>query len=559
MQSLPPSTATLPAPLQETSKRRARLQTSLACLGMALAAVLPLLGFDGWPENHEGLSIFERAEGFRRAYAAGDFFPLWTPFCHLGHGSPWPFFYHRLFNTLSGGLGWMVGSAYRGVQLALMLVLFVGASGMAAAARRLGASARVQVLAAFLLCFSHYAFFDWLIRNATAEFSAMMLYPWLLWGCLRLHSEGRGGGWVGLVLAALFYAHTVMFLYAFLTLAVALGLMVARQGWRPTLIATGQAALVVLVLCAPYALLMVRLEKHFNTGALNIFSPEREFVSLARYFWDGEFRWGRQWKGITPELGPALLTGLAVLGGVALASRDGLRSRVTGLTFLSLTAAVYAVLQVPLSVPFYRVVPFAKLLQFPWRLVGFLTVVLVLVLCVLVEDAVRRGGWRRTLALGVAGLAVLAGARLGWRATHPRYESTPRTDIESHLAALDRPWSANEYLPRSVLTTGLAPRAPFLSQEHCDRLKVEPVRAFHEPIHFTRLTLTVSSTGGCTVHFNQFTTPFLAVEASGPARFVSSWAGTLDIQLPAGEHRVELRRRGFLELLAREFLPRKGT
>ncbi|WP_257462197.1 glycosyltransferase family protein [Archangium lipolyticum] len=559
MQSPPPSVATVPAPLPETSERRARLQISLACLGMAIAAVLPFFGFDGWPNNHEGLSIFERAEGFRRAYAAGDFFPLWTPFCHNGHGSPWPFFYHRLFNTLSGGLAWLVGSAYRGVQLALVLVLFVGASGMAAAARALGASARVQVLAAFLVCFSQYAFFDWLIRSATAELSAMMLYPWLLWACMRLHSEGRGGWVVGLVLAALFYAHTVMFLYAFLTLAVALGLMLAKQGWRPTLIATGQAALVVLVLCAPYALLILRLEKFFNTDALGIYTPEKEFAPLSRYLWDNEFHWGRQWKGITPEIGRALLAGLAVLGGVALASRDGLRSRGTGLTFLLLSAAIYAVLQVPLSLPFYQVVPFARLLQFPWRLVGYLTPLLVLVLCVLVEDAFQRGGWKRKLALGVVGLAIFTDVRLGWKATHPRYESTPRMELEGHLAMLDRPWSALEYFPRSMVATGMPPPAAFLSHENCDGLKVKPVRAFHEPVHFGRISLSVSSPGGCTVHFNQFTTPFLAVEASGPARFVTTRAGTLDIQLPAGEHQVELRRRGFLELLAREFLPRKGT
>jgi hypothetical protein len=364
---------------------------------------------------------------------------------------------------------------------------------------------------------------------------------------------------VGLALTSLFYAHTVMFLYAFLTVALALGFMLAKRGWRATLLATGQAALVVLVLCAPYAVLMLRLQEYFNTDALGVFSPEREFVPLTRYFWDNEFRWGRRWQGVTPELGRALLAGLVVLGGGALASRDGNRSRGTVLAFLSLTATVYAVLQLPLSGPFYRMVPMAYLLQFPWRLVGFLTPLLVFVLCVLVEDSLQRGGWKRRLALGVAGVAVLTGVRLGWKATHPLYGSTPRTEIERQLAGLDRPWSGNEYLPRTVLAAGLPPPAPFLFHENCAQLKVEPVQASHEPIHFGRITLSVSSPEGCTVHFNQFLTPFLAAEANGPVRFLLTRAGTLDIQLPAGEHRVELRRRGFLELLARELLRRSGT
>jgi hypothetical protein len=522
---------------------------------VAVAAVLPFSGSDGWPNTHEGLSLFERAEGFRRAFAAGDFFPLWTPFCHNGHGSPWPFFYHRLFSTVSGGLAWGLGSTYRGVQLALVALLFVGALGAAASARRLGASRAVQVLAAFLLCFSPYAFFDWLVRGAGAEFSAMMLYPWLLWACLRLRAEGRGGAAAGLVLALLFYAHTVMFLYALPTFALALGFMLARHGWRPTLVAAGQAALAVLVPCAPYAVLMVRLGRYFNTGALGIFSPEREYVPLGRYLWDSEFHWGLQWKGVTPELGPALLVGLAVLATLALLSRDGPpRGRGPVLAFPCAAAAFYALLQVPLSAPFYRAVPFASLLQFPWRLVGFLTSLLVLVWAVLVEDALRREGWRRGLALAVVGLSASAALVLGWKATHPRYDTEPRAFIESHLARLDRPWSANEYLPLSVLSAGvIAPPMPFLSSRGCERMTAEPALALEGPLHFERITLTVSSQQGCAVHFNQYLTPFLALEASGPVRFGPTSVGTLGIELPPGEHHVTLRRRGFLELLLREF------
>ena len=539
-----------PAAVAGAPERRTLLQTVLACLGLAFAILLPFYGYDGWPNNHEALSIFERAEGFRRAYEAGDFFPLWTPFCHNGHGSPWPFFYHRLFTTLSGSLAWLLGSTYRGVQLALVLVLFVGASGVAAAARGLGASPRVQVLVAFLLCFSQYAFFDWLIRGAAAELSAMMLYPWLLWACLRLHAEGRGGWTVGLALALLFYAHTVMFLYAFPTLAIALGFVLARRGWRTTLVATGQAALVVLVLCAPYAVLLVRLGRYFNTDVLGMFVPDKEFLPLWRYVWDSEFRWGRQWQGVTPELGRALLAGVTVLAAVTLGSRGSLRGRGTGLAFLSLAAGFYALLQLPLSAPFYRGIPFALLLQFPWRLVGFLTVLLVLVLGVLVESSIQRGGWRRGLALAMAGLALLTGVRVWWKATHPLYEAYGRTELENQLAGLDRPWSANEYLPRTILPVGLAPPMPFLSHEGCARVEAEPAAALHGPLHFDRISLSVSASQGCAVHFNQFLTPFLGYETNGPAQFLLTPAGTLAIHLPAGEHQLVLRRRGFLELLA---------
>ena len=554
MRSSPSSTA-LPSATVPLLERGARLWVPLACLGVALVAPLPLFELDGWPFNHEGFSVSERAEAFRRAYAAGDFFPLWTPFCHNGHGSPWPFFYHRLFSTLSGGLAWGLGSAFRGVQLSLVLVLFVGALGMAAVARRLGVSPRLQVLAAFLFCFSPYAYLDWVVRGAAAELCAMMLYPSLLWACLRLRDEGRGGWWVGLVLAGLFYAHTVMFLYAFFTLAVALVLMRSRWGWRPTLVATGQAALVVLVLCAPYAVLMVRLEKHFNPGALASWTPDREYVRLARYFWDRKFHWGKQWEGITPELGRAVSIGLLVLGGVRLASRRGPRSQGPAWTFLLVSAALYAVLQLPVSALFYRAVPFASLLQFPWRLVAFLTPLLVLVLCLLVEDTAEQGGWKQRLSWAVVGLTVFTGLWLGWRATHPRYSVADRAGIEAELAALDRPWSGNEYLPRSAVEGGVPPPAAFLAQDGCERLDAEPREALSGALHFDRITLWVASSQGCAVRFNQFVTPFVAAEADTSARLITTPAGTLEVQLPAGEHQVVLRRRGLFELLARHLRP----
>lgn len=82
----------------------AQLLVGGAIAGLALLAVAVVLPGRGWPYNHDGLSAFERTESFRRAFLAGDLFPTWSPFCFNGHGTPGPFFYHRLFYTVSGGL-----------------------------------------------------------------------------------------------------------------------------------------------------------------------------------------------------------------------------------------------------------------------------------------------------------------------------------------------------------------------------------------------------------------------------------------------------------------------
>jgi hypothetical protein len=531
---------------------------TLACFLAALLTLLPQLGWEGWPQNHERLSLFERAEGFRLAYAAGDWLPLWTPFCHHGHGSPWPFFYHRLFNTVSGSLAWVLGSSYRAVQVTLLLCLFTGASGTAALLRRLGARPGVQVLAALLLCLSPYTYTDWLIRGAGAEFAAMMLYPWLLWASLRLFTEGRGGWRLGLVLVLMFYAHTVMFLYAFVTVALAALFTLARQGPRAMLRGMAEAGGLVLVLCAPYALLLVRLGKHFYTEVLGIYLPEREYRPPLLYLWDTDFRWGQQWQELSPEVGPVVLAGLVVLLPVALAARGSLAGRGMALGFFGLAALPYALLQLPLATPFYQSVPFASLLQFPWRLLAFLTPLAVLALSLVVEALLARGGWRRDLALSTGVLALSGGVQLGWKAMQPQYEHMARPAIEAHLAALDRPWSSLEFLPHALPVHGVPPRSAFLRfSEGCQRAEAEPPAALQGPFHFERITLRVSSTAGCAVAFNQFDTPFLALETGEGATRLPMRDATLAVQLPAGEQSLTLRRRGFWELLWSEL--RRGT
>ena len=103
---------------------------AFALLLLAIFATSAAVRTEGWPVNHEFFAHFERVETFRRAYEAGDFFPLWTPFSNNGHGSPIPFFYHRLFNTIASVIAFVLGSTYQGVKLSVTLVALVGAIGM---------------------------------------------------------------------------------------------------------------------------------------------------------------------------------------------------------------------------------------------------------------------------------------------------------------------------------------------------------------------------------------------------------------------------------------------
>src|SRR5207253_4129427 len=117
--------------------------------------------------------------------------PVWSRFAPTGHGTPAPLFYHRLFYLVSGAFAIPSGTP-AGVRIALLFFLALGGMGMVAAARRLGAPWLHAIILGCYLPAANYTLTDWLVRGAMAEFSAMMLLPWVfLFGIAALSGSSR--------------------------------------------------------------------------------------------------------------------------------------------------------------------------------------------------------------------------------------------------------------------------------------------------------------------------------------------------------------------------------
>src|SRR5450759_1117484 len=171
----------------------------------SLLACSRILVLPGWPENHDGVACFQKVEIFRRAFADGNLLPLWTPLAENGYGSPFPFFYHRLFNTLAGAVALTTGSAYSAVKVVIPFLLFTGALGMRRVLLAMGLGEFHAVCGALLLIFSNYAYTDWVVRGAFAEFTAFMLVPWLTRAALGVAFGRPRAGWgLGVALSLLF-------------------------------------------------------------------------------------------------------------------------------------------------------------------------------------------------------------------------------------------------------------------------------------------------------------------------------------------------------------------
>jgi hypothetical protein len=527
---------------------------SLAIIAaVAVLLPLPLLQHDGWPRMHEKFAALERIEGFRRAFAAGIWYPVWTPFAGWGWGSPYPLFYHRLYPTLGALLSFATGSVLTTFKALIVLLLFGTGAGMRRLLRVAGVSEWLATAGALLLIASPYVLTDWVVRNAMAELTALMILPWL-YAELALVEQDRprwivlGGG-----IVLLFHAHSLI-AYFFL-LSLALFLLLRVKQWRSLICSGGKhmlvASAVVMIGILPTVLVSSDLLRFFNVGALTngMWRVEANYHPLSQLFVD-PFDW-LTWQAekLSVEMNRYVWVALLVVIPLLLATDHWKQAARTPLhLFFALWGTLCLFLQMPDFVVVFHLLPKAEFLQFPWRLLSFLSIAAIFVLMVWAEAALRVGGRVRAIGVGAAGGALaLTLAHFGsvpWR--RHDVENFSSVKLAAKLANLDGPNSFGEYLlPGMGQERPLPPpKQPIIKADCADRLKVP------ESFSATGLELTANLDAPCRVSIRQFQTPLLAIEVENGEVLSPTPADEIVVELNAGPSSVRIRERSFLELLS---------
>lgn len=434
---------------------------ALAVLGVAaLTATLsfwPVISRPGWPHNHEALSWAFRVDFFADAARAGDPLPIWSARDAYSLGTAFPLLYHRLFNLAGASLFLVTGSMKLSVLLTLIALAATGVVGMYRACREAGIGVTVAALVAATFPHANYAATNWLIRGAMAEYAAFCFLPWALWWSICLIRRRVFKWQIVLILTALAWAHTLIAYFTVLLLGIAflLALALEPRRWRALLLpALGWGALFA-ALNAPLLALTVAFGRYANLGALSRYTPTNEFKPLAKYFQDGEYRWDGYMGFYTLQLDTWLLVGAAVcallcvaIAALPLGDWPGQRRLRAALVrgrpvigFAALLFALFLWLQHPSSAPFYTLVPGASFVQFPWRLLTFLSALLLLLLALGADALARASRW--------LGIAILAGATISTIAMSTlrptTYEWFTPEEVESQSSGA---WV--EYWPRPL-------------------------------------------------------------------------------------------------------------
>jgi hypothetical protein len=351
-------------------------------------------------------------------WQAGQSIPVWSTAQQFGYGSPMPALYHKTHLYVSTAVLGLTGSVKAAMVLPLYLLMVVGFCGMCFCLRQalVGRHFWLWPLGGATLLLSNYATTDWLVRGAFAEFAALMLIPWVFAWCLILINEGRWAIWIGPLMALLALSHAALAIFALLPLALACGLGVVR--WRGLTSRWFKPALLGgfggLLLMLPFLLPMLAASRFNRVDRLTMLAPRDKMAPWERYLWDAEWSWWQRWDSLTVQLDTMLLLLCAVYIATLVWPRkhaglpSGARVNWTAMLLLG-TLAVMAWLQLPQSAWFYERMPGTRYVQFPWRLLAYLTVVLIVCACLGLSRLCLLGSSR----WGVAGrVAAIAGGLL---------------------------------------------------------------------------------------------------------------------------------------------------
>ncbi len=375
------------------------LHPSSLILPLYLLVAYPLLS-GGLPTVGDGLIHFYRFSQLDWQVRHGDLYPRWFANLHYGFGAPVLNFY--------APLSYYVPLLFRLFNLSLPTCLLLGYA-LALAVALWGAyhwvadqtaSPLAGLTAAAAYSLAPYLYLDIFHRGAYPELWGLALAPWLLWAARRAARGPTARALFALLLSALILTHTLTALL-FAPIAFLYLLLSPREG-RATLAHWARAARTMahgIALSAFFTLPVLLESKYvqlFRTFLPGDLDYRRNFLTLAALFaappnFDPRLVFNAMPASLPwPQLAVAAGGWLWVVGGwwLAVSRRQPVGSgqwavgnlsprRAAALSrplpfviFHSSLFIAFSLLTLSASSPLWSLFPFARFIQFPWRLVG---------------------------------------------------------------------------------------------------------------------------------------------------------------------------------------------
>ncbi len=397
-------------------------------VGASLLALSPVLRRSGWPLNQGSTAPLLLVQMYAAHLRHLDILPVWSSSDGIGLGTPVLLYYHRAFFYVSGLIYAIWGGHLKfAVVTTLAIFLAVGAYGMRQALRLVTTSRLLCTVGSLGFLFTNYVFSDWLDpRGDLAEFSALMIVPWLLYWCLNLVRNRRASLVLIPVMVLLVNAHSGIALYSLFTLLVALTVFIVANGLRGLRAVAARlvaATGITVLILAPILAAELKMSQFYDPQTKNtdLTPVSQQFVSFGSYF-DGV---GHHWFGPMGHLQYFVQIDFAIWVPIVVAAAGALiyslfmnqsegrwrlprDVRSPTMVFLVVSLSIFLLLQLRISLFVYRTIAPLLVTNFPWRMLSFITP-LGLILVVAVADRAMHRFPSRSLwgGLSAAWLAML--------------------------------------------------------------------------------------------------------------------------------------------------------
>lgn len=355
----------------------------------SIIAISPIFHQSGWPVNHEGSAFALRTIYYANAIKSGDIIPIWSPEENHGLGSPMQLYYPRLFSMVAAFILLVTGTVKFSLCLTIILFSAIGSYGLFLICRELTLGYWQALIVSLVFPHLNYAQIDFLVRGAMAEYAAMCLLPFLVWWCLRLLGKKEFSWsiiWL-LILCGLAHAGIAMYNIFMLGAAAIIALVFYQDKRKYFLYRASVSAILIAIPAVPYVLLMLYFNQYFNFFMYKIYVPWDFYLPWTHYFIDNSLS-RKALSGISPQLDfmfltvtPLLLVLYFILNGIKLLATKNLALRNNTLAccgiFLCFSLLFYSGLQLPFSMWFYKYIPCMDSIQFPFRLISFISILLI--------------------------------------------------------------------------------------------------------------------------------------------------------------------------------------
>lgn len=341
--------------------------------GVSLLIILlrPLLFNAGFPETHDGVNHLARIANYAVAVKQGQFPPRWAPTFWAGYGYPVFNYNYPLANILALPFLAIGLSVEWTMKILLSTAIVSSVIGLYVWFRHHVSSISAGVgVASYLL--APFVFTNLYVRGAVGEVLAYAIVPWIFYAMHKWKKRQSKGMFFVLFFGVLFlalahniiamliipcvlisiYSHVLHTKKYGLYFPILAGLAASSFFWIPALVEKSLVTLDQVNLSRAYA-------EHAPTFSQVLSSP---------------WQWGFSFPGPVDTLSFSL--GIISFCSLVLSIWYCIYAKRKKEYIALIVGTVFLLLfMLPISMPLWSAIPFMQYIQFPWRLLGPLTIV----------------------------------------------------------------------------------------------------------------------------------------------------------------------------------------